>query len=150
MAELGLMEMQSGRDAEALAALRKAVELDAFDQRARLLGGLDHRHQQRGRADLEHLFDQRGVTGGDTHDRVRRIGRDGLQHREHRPQVIGAVFTVDEEPVETGGRSVRRVNGVTIGTVFRGTRSIGTRPRPDNQRIGAHSKVRVANPTDPP
>ncbi len=35
VAELGLMEMQSGRDAEALAALRKAVALDAFDQRAR-------------------------------------------------------------------------------------------------------------------
>ena len=35
IAELGLMEMQSGRDAEALSALRRAVELDPFDQRAR-------------------------------------------------------------------------------------------------------------------
>jgi tetratricopeptide (TPR) repeat protein len=35
IAELGLLEMQSGRDAEALAALRRAVELDPFDQRAR-------------------------------------------------------------------------------------------------------------------
>ena len=34
VAELGLMEMQSGRDAEALAALRRAVALDPFDQRA--------------------------------------------------------------------------------------------------------------------
>ena len=34
VAELGLLEMQAGRDAEALAALRLAVSLDAFDQRA--------------------------------------------------------------------------------------------------------------------
>lgn len=33
--ELGLLEMQSGRDAEALAALRRATELDPFDRRAR-------------------------------------------------------------------------------------------------------------------
>ncbi len=33
--ELGLLEMQSGRDAEALAALRRAAELDPFDRRAR-------------------------------------------------------------------------------------------------------------------
>ena len=33
--ELGLLEMQSGRDAEALAALRRAVEMDPFDRRAR-------------------------------------------------------------------------------------------------------------------
>ena len=35
VAELGLLEMQAGRDAEALKALRLAVSLDAFDQRAR-------------------------------------------------------------------------------------------------------------------
>lgn len=35
VAELGLMEMQSGRDEQALAALRRAVELDPFDERAR-------------------------------------------------------------------------------------------------------------------
>jgi Flp pilus assembly protein TadD len=35
VAELGLLEMQSGRDDEAQAALRKAVELDPFDDRAR-------------------------------------------------------------------------------------------------------------------
>ena len=35
IAELGLLEMQSGRDAEAMAALRKATELDPYDQRAR-------------------------------------------------------------------------------------------------------------------
>lgn len=34
VAELGLLEMQAGRDAEALAALQLAVSLDAFDQRA--------------------------------------------------------------------------------------------------------------------
>lgn len=33
--ELGLLEMQSGRDAEALAALRRANEMDPFDRRAR-------------------------------------------------------------------------------------------------------------------
>jgi Tfp pilus assembly protein PilF len=35
VAELGLLEMQSGRDERALAALRRAVELDPFDERAR-------------------------------------------------------------------------------------------------------------------
>lgn len=35
IAELGLLEMQSGRDAQALAALARAVELDPFDERAR-------------------------------------------------------------------------------------------------------------------
>ncbi|MFM8697888.1 MAG: hypothetical protein ACKOF7_04325, partial [Phycisphaerales bacterium] len=35
IAELGLLEMQSGRDAEALTALRRAVKLDPYDQRAR-------------------------------------------------------------------------------------------------------------------
>lgn len=35
IAELGLLEMQSGRDDRALAALRRAVELDPFDERAR-------------------------------------------------------------------------------------------------------------------
>jgi hypothetical protein len=35
VAELGLLEMQSGRDAEAAAALRRATELDPFDARAR-------------------------------------------------------------------------------------------------------------------
>ena len=34
VAELGLLEMQAGRDAEALSALQLAVSLDAFDQRA--------------------------------------------------------------------------------------------------------------------
>jgi predicted Zn-dependent protease len=34
VAELGLMEMQSGRDAEALSALRRAVALDPYDRRA--------------------------------------------------------------------------------------------------------------------
>lgn len=34
VAELGLMEMQSGRDAEALEALRRAVALDPYDRRA--------------------------------------------------------------------------------------------------------------------
>jgi tetratricopeptide (TPR) repeat protein len=35
VAELGLLEMQSGRDGEAMTALRRAVELDPYDQRAR-------------------------------------------------------------------------------------------------------------------
>ncbi|MBL9141174.1 MAG: hypothetical protein JNK53_04850, partial [Phycisphaerae bacterium] len=35
VAELGLLEMQSGRDTQALAALTRAVELDPFDERAR-------------------------------------------------------------------------------------------------------------------
>jgi hypothetical protein len=71
-------------------------------QLACLLRGFDHRHQQRRRADLQHLLDQRRVALRHPHDRMRGIGRHRLQDRQHRAQVVGAVLAVDQQPVEAG------------------------------------------------
>ncbi|MCY1450825.1 hypothetical protein D9M71_676610 [compost metagenome] len=71
-------------------------------QLACLFSAFDHGYQQGLRADIQHLLDQRGVADHRADDRLGRVGGDGLQLAEHAAQVVGRMFAVDQQPVETG------------------------------------------------
>ncbi|MNP73263.1 hypothetical protein D3C76_1699570 [compost metagenome] len=76
--------------------------MNGAHQFAGLLGAFHHRHQQGLGADVEDLFDQRGIADHRADDRLRSVGRHRLQLTEQAAQVVGRVFTVDQQPVETG------------------------------------------------
>ncbi|MNV57124.1 hypothetical protein D3C71_1494390 [compost metagenome] len=68
----------------------------------RLFCVLDHRDQQRLRTDVQQLLDHHRIIPCRTHHRMTRIRRDGLQLAQYRLYVVGRVFAVDQQPVETG------------------------------------------------
>ena len=77
---------------------------------ARSLGRLHHRHQERLRADVEQLFDQRRFAGDDAYNRTHRIRRQRLQLRENQRHVVWPMFAVDQQPIEARRRAdLRRV-----------------------------------------
>ena len=111
---------------------RGADAADAFgriarggDQRARLLGRVDHRHQQVLHADVEQLLDERRLAGHRAHHRLRRVGGHRLQLRQRAAHVVGRVFAVDQQPLEARG-------GAHLGRVGLGQR----KPQADLRPLG--------------
>ena len=75
--------------------------------RGRLLGGVNHRHQQRLHADVQVLLDQHlpRLTEAHRHARNRMavgVARNDLQLVQDRLQVVRRMFTIDQQPVEAG------------------------------------------------
>jgi len=70
--------------------------------RARLAGGFDHGNQKILDADFQVLLQQHGIAFRYADDRGRRIGRQYLQLRQDGTQIVGTVFAVQQQPVESG------------------------------------------------
>ncbi|MNG06800.1 hypothetical protein D3C84_900690 [compost metagenome] len=76
--------------------------VDGSHQFPRLIRAFDHRYQQRLHADIEHLFDQCCIANDRSNDRMARVGRHGLKLAKHPAQIVGRMFAVDQQPVESG------------------------------------------------
>ncbi|MCY1187154.1 hypothetical protein D9M73_281020 [compost metagenome] len=68
--------------------------MNGAHQLAGLRGAFHHRYQQGLGADVEDLFDQRGIADHRTDDRLRSVGRHCLQLTEQAAQVVRRVFAV--------------------------------------------------------
>ena len=68
-----------------------------------LLGGFDHGHQDVLCAEVQVLFDERGLTHRHSGHRVAdRVSGQGLQLGLDGAQVIGRVFAINDQPIEPG------------------------------------------------
>ena len=96
---------------------------------ARLLGSVHHRRQDGLHTQVQVLLDEGGsdMPVPDRHpgDGVRRrIGRNGLQLRQNRIQIVGCMLAIDQEPVKTG-------TGADLGRIRIGQ----PQPEPDLQLL---------------
>ncbi|MNJ74898.1 hypothetical protein D3C77_719010 [compost metagenome] len=78
-----------------------------------MLGGLHHGHQQGLGAYVQQLLDQHRVADRWADDRLRRVGRNGLQLGQQAVQVVGRVLAVQQQPVEAS--IGRQLGAVGIG-----------------------------------
>ncbi len=83
------------------------------DDAARLLRGLDHRHEQRLRTHVEQLLDHRDVRIDRPDHHMRRIGRERLELAQDGAHIVGRVLAVDQQPAEARGRG--DFGGVIVG-----------------------------------
>ncbi len=73
-----------------------------LDQFPCLFRAFDHGHQQGLHADIEYLLDQCCIADDRANHRMAGVGRHGLELAEHTAQVVGRMFAIDQQPVETG------------------------------------------------
>ncbi len=66
---------------------------------AAVLGGFHHRHQDGLHAQIEDLLDQMRLANRRAHDRMAAVA-DDLRLAQHRADVIGRMFAVDQQPVK--------------------------------------------------
>ncbi len=79
-------------------------------QLACLLGAFHHGDQQGLGADVQQLLDQRGIANGRADNALGWVRGNGLQLRQQAAQIVGRVFAVQQQPVETGvGRQLGTV-----------------------------------------
>ena len=74
------------------------------DHFPRLLGGIDHRHQQGSGANIQHLFYQAAVALDRTNDRLAGVGGNRLQLMIKVLNGVRGMLAVDQQPVVSRGR----------------------------------------------
>lgn len=92
----------AGRARQSAATARRIVH--RLQAGARLIGRLDVGHHDAGGTPIEGMQDEVGVRCADAHDRQGGRAADGLEIGEECGFGAGAVFEIEEEPVEAGER----------------------------------------------
>src|SRR6056297_1055016 len=83
------------------------------DKIARLLRAFHHWDQKGLRPDVQSLFDRPSLAHGQAHDRQAVLAGQDLQLVHHAAQIVGRMFTINDQPIKTSGGQYFR--GIGIG-----------------------------------